>query len=558
MFRPLDHRLGHYLLLLAVWALLCLPNLGLPSLWDIDEGNNSEAAVEMDESGNYIVPMFNYRLREDKPPLLYWLQIAAFHTFGRNEFAARLPSALAALVAMLATCELGRCLFGARAGLYAGIILGSAVLFSAAAHFANPDSLLNAFAVLTLLLFWLAYRSGGRWWFAACGVTTGLAMLAKGPVGIVLPSAITMLFLLWQRQPRRLLDWHYGFGVLTFLLVAGPWYAWVGVETKGEWLRGFFLDHNVSRFTRTMENHAGSPLYYYLVILLLGFAPWSIFFALSVWNAVKEWRSSLPQGNDPRPAFRFLLCWFAVYFLSFSMSNTKLPNYILPLYPAVALVVARFLDRWRRGDWQPPAWTIHGCLALLAPIGFGVGAGLLIGGGAIEVKALHGRYLPGLEKLVWLGVVPILGMIAALWYVRRTRRSAAISALATTALLFTGGVFVFGAPAVDRSKAPRTLAAALPADQTRREVRIASYDYFQPSLVFYCRREVKTLENEQQVIEFLRLPLACYVVMPAQQWDKMREHLPPMTRELARHYDLYDGKEIVLIANEVAPSGEFR
>ena len=474
MFRRLDHRLGHYLLLFGVWALLCLPQLGAPSLWDIDEGNNSEAAQEMHESGNYIVPMFNYDRRDDKPALLYWLQIAAYRVCGTNEFAGRLPSALAALLAILATYELGRRLFTARAALYAGVVLASAGLFSASAHFANPDAVLNACTVLTLLLFWLAYERGGRWWFAATGVTTGLAMLAKGPVGLVLPLATIVLFLLWQWQPRRFFDWRIGFGIPTFVLVSLPWYAWVGVETKGEWLRGFFFDHNLTRFTTPLENHSGSPLYYYVLVLMLGFAPWSIFFALSVWNAVKEWRSARNAEQDVRPAYRFLLCWFAVVFVAFSLSSTKLPNYILPLYPAVALLVARFLDRWRRGEWQPPVWALHGTFGLLALIGVGIGVGVLVAGGAVEVKALHGRSLPGLENLVWLAVVPLLGTVAAVWYVRRARRSAAITATAAAALLLTGGVFVFGAPAVDRSKAPRALAAALPADQTRREVRVAA------------------------------------------------------------------------------------
>jgi 4-amino-4-deoxy-L-arabinose transferase-like glycosyltransferase len=559
MFRRLDHRPGHYLLLSAAWALLCLPNLGAPSLWDIDEGHNVEAAFEMNESGNFVVPYFNYQVREDKPALLYWLQIAAFRAFGVNEFAGRFPSAVAALVAVLATYELGRRTFGPRTGLYAGLVLASALLFSGAAHFANPDALLNAFTALTLLLFWSAYRGGSRWWFAACGVTTGLAMLAKGPVGLALPAAAVVLFLLWQWEPRRLLDWRLIFGVLTFLLVAGPWYAWVGVETKGQWLKGFFLNHNVHRFARTMENHSGSPFFYYVLVLLLGFAPWSIFFTLAAWNAVKEWRSARlgarnaerGTSEDVRPAFRFLLCWFAVYFVAFSASSTKLPNYILPLYPAVAVLVARCLDRWRRGDWRPPAWAVFGSLGLLALVGAGVGVGLLVAGGAIPAPGLRGRELPGLAWLAWLGAVPVAGMAGAVWYARRARRSAAVTATAAAALLLTGGVFALGAPAVDLHKAPRALAAALPADQTRREVRVAAFGYTQPSFVFYCRREVKALENEGQVREFLRTPLPCYVVLPAKQWEEMRPRLP--ARELARHYDLYDAADVVLVGNDVSP-----
>src|SRR5436309_9666920 len=121
MFRLPSGRTGHYLLLLLTWAALFLPNLGGPSLWDIDEGNNAEAAREMLASGNWIVPTFNYQLRVDKPALLYWCQIGAYRAFGVSEFAARLPSALAAMIAVLLIYELGRSMFGPASGLLAGI-----------------------------------------------------------------------------------------------------------------------------------------------------------------------------------------------------------------------------------------------------------------------------------------------------------------------------------------------------------------------------------------------------------------------------------------------------
>src|SRR3954453_10321580 len=108
MFRFLPKRVLHYLLLGLAWAALCLPNLGRYSLWDIDEGNNAECAREMADAGNFIIPTFNYQLRDDKPPLLSWLQIAGYHTLGVHETSARLPSALAALLTVLATYELGR------------------------------------------------------------------------------------------------------------------------------------------------------------------------------------------------------------------------------------------------------------------------------------------------------------------------------------------------------------------------------------------------------------------------------------------------------------------
>src|SRR3954451_2509370 len=169
MFQKLNHRAGHYLLLLAVVAVTCLPNLGVPSLWDVDEGNNAEAAREMSESGDWVVPTFNYLLRVDKPALLYWLQVGAYSLFGVNEFAARLPSALAALAAVLLTYELGRRTFGATAGLLAGVMLASATLFCASSRFANPDALLDTFTLLSLFVFWRGYRHGGSLPYASVG-----------------------------------------------------------------------------------------------------------------------------------------------------------------------------------------------------------------------------------------------------------------------------------------------------------------------------------------------------------------------------------------------------
>src|SRR5262245_30950113 len=299
-------RPGHYLLLLVAWAALSLVNLGGPSLWDIDEGNNAAAAREMLESGNWVVPTFNYELRVDKPALLYWLQIAAYQTFGVNEFAARLPSALAALAAVLLTYELGRRMFGRVVGLLGGVVLASAVFFCAAAHFANPDALLNAWTLLALFCFWRGHLRGGNW-FVPAGIAMGLAVLAKGPVGFVLPSAVIGVYLLWSRQLRRLLDRRLFFGVLMLALVALPWYVLVGVETRANFLRGFFLTHNVGRFLSPMESHSG-PIYYYLVVLLVGLAPWSVFLGLAGWDA---WRSGRDQEVRPseRAAIRFLACW---------------------------------------------------------------------------------------------------------------------------------------------------------------------------------------------------------------------------------------------------------
>src|SRR5947209_14437894 len=148
MFPHLNHRAGHYALLAAAGVWLFFVNLGGASLWDRDEGRNTVAAFEMLESGDWIVPRFNNVLRVDKPALLYWLQATAYQVFGINEFAARLPSALAALGAVLVAYELGRRMFNPVSGLLGSLVLASTPMVCAAARFANPDALLNFFTVL--------------------------------------------------------------------------------------------------------------------------------------------------------------------------------------------------------------------------------------------------------------------------------------------------------------------------------------------------------------------------------------------------------------------------
>jgi 4-amino-4-deoxy-L-arabinose transferase-like glycosyltransferase len=551
MFRRLDNRLGHYVLLLLVGSLLCLPNLGGPALWDIDEGNNAECALEMYESGNFITPSFNYKLRVDKPVLLYWLQMSAYRVFGVNEFAARLPSALASLLTLLVLYELGRRLFDRSAALLAGLVLAGSVSFAAAAHFANPDALLNLCTLLTLWCFWNHHSCEGGWWLLGSGAAAGLGMLAKGPVALLLPLAVTLGFLLWRREWRRLLDLRLLGASLIFLLVAAPWYIWVGMETKGEWLSGFLGKHNVERALVPMENHGG-PFYYYLLVLVAGLAPWSVFLGPTVWHAWKKLRQDAESNSlrDSRAVRQFLLCWVAVWFVFFTVVQTKLPSYILPAYPAVALLTASFLDDWRRGRITLPAWVMPTSLTCLALIGLGVCLALLIAGDALHVPLLRGRRLPGLASYSWLGGVFLAGAIGAGWCMRRHRRGGSIGSVAAAGIVFSGAIALWGVDIVDRLKATRPLAWALPEDQLSREVRVGALDYFQPSLVFYCRREVYRPTHDVFALEFLSTPLPVYLFLSAQKWEQLKPLAPPSSRLVARHDDLYEGREIVLVTNE--------
>jgi 4-amino-4-deoxy-L-arabinose transferase-like glycosyltransferase len=561
MFRRFANRAGHYALLVIVWAVLCLPNLGGPSLWDIDEGNNAECAQEMYESGNFIVPTFNYKLRLDKPVLLYWLQALAYHICGINEFSARLPSALASLWTLLILYELGRRLFDRSTALWAGLILASSIAFCAAAHFANPDALLNLCILLSMWCFWEHYTRRG-WWLLGTGAACGLGMLAKGPVALILPMATATLFLFVGRELRRWWDRRLLGAVFVCTLIAAPWYVWVGLETKGEWLAGFFWKHNIERAMGVLENHSG-PFFYYGLVLLVGLAPWSVFAGPTLWHVLKKidfggWGVSAsrfpPTGALTRPTrlvTQFLLCWVAVWLVFFTVVRTKLPNYILPAYPALALLTASFLEDWRCGRIALPAWVMPVGLACLALAGLGISAGLLLAGDVLP-WTLPGRRLPGLERGAWLGGIFLLGAAAAGWCIRRGRRGGLIGCVATAGMVFTAALAFWGVNLVDRFKAPRPLVRALPEDHLRREVRVGAIGYFQPSLVFYCQREVQCPENAVRILEFLYTPLPVYLFVSEEMWRQLQAIVPASYRLVSHHLDLYSGREVLLLTNEPA------
>jgi 4-amino-4-deoxy-L-arabinose transferase-like glycosyltransferase len=551
VFQRLNHRGGHYLLLGTVSAALFLVNLGGPSLWDLDEGRNSACAQAMLETGDWVVPTFNAQLRDDKPVLLYWLQVCAYLCLGVTEGAARLPSALAALATVLLTYELGRRLFGAATGLLAGLVLASTALFCASAHFANPDALLNACTVLTMLLFWQGYAAG-RLRFGMLGAATGLGALAKGPVGLVLPCAAGFVFLLWERRLRLLWDRRLLRGLLTFALVALPWYLLVTVETKGAFTRGFLLKHNVQRAVHPLENHSG-PVFYHVASLAVGFAPWSVFLGLAGWYGLRRQArdDAEPRGDGLPSSYRLLWCWIAVYLVAFSVAATKLPGYTLPVYAPVALLTARFLDRWRCGTIQPPAWAVHLSLGCLVLVGLVTASGLVLASGVVPAAFLRGRSFPGLEAWAVVGLLPVAGAAGAWWCGRRRRLTGLLVCVSAAAVLFVGTLAAFGSSVFNKFKAPRQLVEQAEGLVRTRDLLIGAYQLEHlPSLTFYCQRTVAHQPTAADALCFLRSPTPVYLFLPAPTWDAIAGQARGPYRVLGRSRDLYRGGDVVVVTNE--------
>lgn len=544
-------RLAHHAVLAATLAAVCLPHLGTPSLWDVDEGVNAGCTREMMEAGTWIVPTFNWELRTAKPVMLYWLQRLSFNLFGVSELAARLPAVACSLGTVLLVYELARRMFGAGTGLLAGLILASSVEFVKLAHAATPDAPLLLFTTLTFVAVWFGHANGGRGWFVPAAAASGLAVLTKGPVGVALPGLAVFLYLAWNRELRRLWDHLLIRGILVLLLVAGPWYGLVIAETRGAYLE-FFRTENANRFLNPMEGHRGPPVYY-LGAILAFFAPWSAFVGAVLWYGVKGCQS--PGSADPvlcRPN-RFLLCWFVSYLVFFSAAATKLPNYIGPLYPALAILTARFLMLWRDELIQPRRWVMPLAVAGFALAGVVVAAGLLVAGGAIPVPVKGLRVLPGLESYAWVGLFPLTGAGVMGFALRAGNRPLFVHAATAAAVGFVGVTAAFPPGVVDRYKAPKQLVEQSGAADDTREVRLASLDYTQPSVTFYAGRRVDRLFNAADAREFLAQPRPAFLFVPEPAWTaQLAGTVPTPHRIAARRFDLYRNCDVLVVTNEDA------
>jgi 4-amino-4-deoxy-L-arabinose transferase-like glycosyltransferase len=316
-----------FLLPLAAFFL----RLGGAPLFDVDEGAFSEATREMFERGDFLFTYLNGAPRFDKPILVYWLQAVGYLLFGPTEWAFRLPSAVCAAAWAYATWYFARQRFGRETAVLALAVSATALGPFIIGRAATADALLNLLLALTLFDAWRHLESGRRTPLLRSFVWMGLGVLAKGPIAIIVPAGVTFIYcasrLEWKRWATAVFD-PIGWALLLALVV--PWYAHALATHGQDFIDGFFLRHNVQRFTATLEGHAGSAFYYVLVLPLL-LLPWIGPLLVSLRHA----RADL--GTSVR---RFLWLWAGFVVVFFSLSGTKLPHYALygatPLFLLIA------------------------------------------------------------------------------------------------------------------------------------------------------------------------------------------------------------------------------
>jgi 4-amino-4-deoxy-L-arabinose transferase-like glycosyltransferase len=321
---------------LLIGLILVLPLLGwwLYGLFDLDEGFYAAVTAEMNRTGSWITPLFNGHPWYEKPILLYWLAKPCLALFGLW-FGLRLPSILATLATYGIVAWFGNRRLGPNAGTLAALALGTSVLFVGAGRMMLVDPLLVLSLTACFLFFWesLVAEQNRPAWRMASAAALGLSVLAKGPVGGIF-FLLLLAFTAWRYpnlRPRLKGAWLPS--VAVFAVVVAAWYLPAYLVDGQTFVQKFLVEQNLRRFSGGDEAHAvPAPLglLYYLPILLVGFLPWS----LRLHRVLPDLRPS--ETQDPRP---YLAAWAAIVFLFFTVSTTKLPHYVLPCFPPLAVLV---------------------------------------------------------------------------------------------------------------------------------------------------------------------------------------------------------------------------
>ncbi len=415
------------LLLLLALAVLWFSNIEYRKLIKPDEGRYAEIPREMVVSGDWVTPRLNDLKYFEKPPLQYWATAIAYELFGEYQWTSRLWTALTGFAGILLVGFAGMRLFGREAGLYAAILLGGSALYTLMAHINTLDMGVTFFITLGIVGLLLAQqeqaeaRSRRNWMYLAW-VALALAVLSKGLIGVILPGAALFLYSAIQRDVGVWKRMHWGMGLVLFMLVAAPWFYLV-MKANPEFFQKFFIYEHFTRFA-TKELGRYQPWYYFVPVLLFGMLPWTV---LMFDTLLRTWKESYRADKTFNPE-RFLLVWVVFIYLFFSVSGSKLPSYLLPMFPALALLMGEqvaAMDSRRLFRMIVPLLPLMVVALALAPLITRTADTPL----QLQMYSEYSRWLIA-AALVWL-----LGVVAALLWLHRNQKMTALLALAFAALI---------------------------------------------------------------------------------------------------------------------------
>jgi 4-amino-4-deoxy-L-arabinose transferase-like glycosyltransferase len=465
------------LIILAVAFVLFFLSLGATSLWDPDEPRQAIMAREMMERGDYIHPYLNGRPYLDKPPLYPWMiVVAARISGGLNEFSARVPSAIAATLLLLVTFFLGRMLINKEVGFISVLVLATNYQYLSNARESVMDMTFAFFVGLTVFLNYITLSRDKRLLFALSFIPASLAILTKGPAGLVIPAGVMFFYLLvegkWKRFITPLIA-----GCILSAAIASIWFFVAG----DEYIKEFIFRQNITRYTNAFDHK--ESLFYYFPKLFFNFLPWSMFLPFGLVHAWKK-KYWLP------------FIWFVATFLFFELSQSKRAIYLISLYPASALICGLYLkDTWarlvERTDTNHVLKVLAVLLALL-PAAVAIALSFLPSSDMIDVFRSGPRSL-----YVYLGFL-LAG--AVLFFVMLIRRSQRMALASFIIYLVIAGYFynVWYMPLLDRSsKSLRLMTDELMPYKKTKEFYTLGFD--SAGVIFYIGKPIHMYVDIEEI-----------------------------------------------------------
>ena len=465
----------YWLMLFMAAAVLLFAGNGSLLVTDSVESNYALTAKEMVLSGDWLSPQIYGHYWYDKPIFFYWLIALAYKMFGFTEFASRFFPALFGLGGLALVAWGGSKLENERSGFCSALVLLSSVEFFLISKSVITDAVLFFFFSATLLFFYLGYRDGkASYWYIMYGAA-GLAVLTKGPIGVLLPGQIITLFLLWQRDWRVLKRMRLVSGTLLCLAVAVPWYAAMYSLHGSDFINTFFGTHNFLRAT-VSEHPRDDVFYYYTLVNLLALFPWS---GLVPWAVYKWQQAGRPKLTEQQ---RFLLLWALVVFVFFQCMATKYLTYTYPLLFPASLLLGSLLDK--------QAACVDGGYMFFVGGGLGV---LLVGAWFVVSQQLIAS-----ELLFLLPLALIIGVLLD-YIIRLCSGKRAYSIAAMSVVFYVALVFSIAVPFSEQRSA-KNLGEMLTA-QNAQEVGL--YGKYPTSAVFYSSSRIVKLLQEQEVAGYV-------------------------------------------------------
>lgn len=535
-------RIAPYVALILIALALWLAGLEQRALWDPDEGRYAEIPREMVASGDWTTPRLNDLLYFEKPPLQYWATAAAYALFGQHNWTARLWVALTGLGGVLLAFYAGVRLLNLRAALYAAAVLASGVLYFGLAHINTLDMGLSFFLETVVFGFAIGLRREAsaherRLWIHVAWAAAGLAVLSKGLIGLVLPlgalvgySLLYRDFTIWRKMSPLT-------GGSLLLLIAVPWFVAVA-RANPDFMQFFFVHEHFTRFLTT-QHHREQPWWFFGPVLVLGALPWTGPMLVSMWRALAD-----REGAGFRP-FGFLAVWVIVVFSFFSVSGSKLVPYILPVFPALALLGARYLD-----EAPLPRVSRLLCLSAMVPaVAFAVAPYAL----RVLKADAAGDFAPGLEwEFFSAAALWLAGGVIVLLAARRQNRDAAVIALALAAMA-AHQIALVGAAGLAPAKSTRALAQQMK-PHLGVSTRVYLLQIYPQSLPVYLERTMTLVEYRGELdFGLTREPHKSVANMETfrEMWPGERDAVAVMTRPMYRELSSA-GLPMTVIAQDVA------